>query len=58
MVQLGNYDLMILMDTKILDAVYWKNRLGYDVVCSRAANTAAGGDQVGVGLFMMESLEG
>ena len=48
MVQLGNYDLMILMDTKILDAVYWKNRLGYDVVCSRAANTAAGGDQVGV----------
>ena len=29
---MGNYDLVLLADTKILDTVYWKNRLMYDVV--------------------------
>ena len=40
---MGNYDLMILTETKIPDAVYCNNRLVYNVVCSRAVPTVAGG---------------
>ena len=50
MVQLGNYDLMLLTETKIPDAMYFKNHLGYNVVCSREAATASVGAQGGVGL--------
>ena len=35
--QMGNYDLMILTKTNILDVVYCMNRLGYDIACFRAA---------------------
>ena len=31
----GKYDLMILTEMNILDVVYCRNHLGYDVVCSR-----------------------
>ena len=36
MTQLMEIDLMVLTETKILDEVYCKNRLGYDLVCSKA----------------------
>ena len=39
----GSYELMILMEMKILDAVYYHNRLGYDVVFFEAKVTAARG---------------
>ena len=38
----GNYDLMLLTERKILDAVYCRNRPGYDIVCSKATVTTAG----------------
>ena len=38
-VQLVNYDVMILTETKIPYEVYCKNRIGYDVVCSWATPT-------------------
>ena len=40
--QLGNYDLMIVTETKTLDKVYCKNRLVYGVACLGAVPTAAG----------------
>ena len=39
--QIGNYDIMILTETKILDALYYKNQLGYNVTCLRALPTTA-----------------
>ena len=51
---MGNYDVMLLAETKILNAVYCKNRLIYDVVCSRATPTASRGAQGGVGLVTRE----
>ena len=44
-VEQGNYDLVILTETKIPDAVYCHNFLGYDAVYSKATVTAAGGSQ-------------
>ena len=32
---------MLLTETNIMDAVYFRNRLGYDVVCSEAKFTKA-----------------
>ena len=49
-VQLGNYDLMLLTDTNILNKTYYHNHLGYNVVCSQAVVTATGGEKWGVGL--------
>ena len=56
-VRLGNYDVMLLMKTKISDTVYCKNHLGYAFVCLRATPTAAGGVQGGIGLVMRERTE-
>ena len=44
-VQLGNYGLMLLNETKIMDATYWHKLLGYSIVCSQPIVTAAGGAQ-------------
>ena len=44
-VQLGNYDVILLMETKILDYVYCRNRIKHDVVCSKVTPTAAGGER-------------
>ena len=45
----GNYDLMLLTDTKISDAVYCHNCLEYEIFCSEATVTAEGGAQGGGG---------
>ena len=55
--KLGNYDVMLLIETKSLDALYCMNRLGYGVLCSVMTSTAAGGDQGGVGLVKRERPE-
>ena len=57
-VQMWNFDLMLLAETKISDVLYWKNRLGYDVVCSRVSITASGGAHGSMGLVMVERPEG
>ena len=57
-VQLGNYDFMVVTETKIQDQVYCKNRLGYDVVVSQATPGPNGGAQGGVGLITREDKEG
>ena len=54
---LGNYDLMILTETKIPNAVYYKNRMGYYIVCSRVFPAAPGGMQGFVGLLTRDIME-
>lgn len=49
MVQLRNYDLMLLTETKIPNVVYCHNHLGYNILCSRVLVTAAGGGARGSG---------
>ena len=51
-VQIGGFDLMILVDTNITNQAYFRNRLGYDVVCSPIIPTASGGIQGGVCLVI------
>ena len=41
--QIGNYDLVKLMETNILDAIYCKNSLLYDVACLRLVPNISGG---------------
>ena len=48
--QIGNYNLMLLTEKKILYDAYCYNRLGYDAVCSQAVGTIARGEQGGVDL--------
>ena len=45
--KLVNYDVMLLIETKIPDEVYFQNRIVYDVVCLMANPTASGGSQEG-----------
>ena len=51
-VERGNYDLMLLTETNIMDAVYCRNRLGYYVVCYKATVTSDRGAQGGVGIVL------
>ena len=53
-VERRGFDVMILTETKISTTVYCRNRLGYEVTCSTAQPTSAGGAQGGVGLVMIE----
>ena len=46
-VERGNYNLMLLAETKILDAVYCCSRLVYGIVYSKATVTAVGGHRGG-----------
>ena len=39
-VQKGNYNIMLLTETKIHDSVYFPKLLGYDVYCSMVTATA------------------
>ena len=57
-VQLGNYDLMLLMETKILDQAYCHNFLSYDVMCSQVVGTATRVAQGGVVQVLRENLDG
>ena len=54
--QMGNYNLVILTEKKLLDAVYCKNRLRYNVVCSRATVTTGIGVQGGGTFHKVESI--
>ena len=54
----GKYNIMILTNMKTPDAVYCKNRLWYDVVCSWAAPNTDGGAQEGLCLVIRERLDG
>ena len=56
-VNIGNYNLMLLTEKKILYEVYCSNRLGYEAVCSQAVGTTARGAQGGVGLVIRKWLE-
>ena len=48
---------MLLTETNILNAVYCHNRLGYDIVYSKATVNTTGGFQGGVGLFSLKRIE-
>ena len=50
--QLGNYDMMLLTETNILDEEYCHNHLGYNVVCYQALGTVDGGAQGVLGLVV------
>ena len=52
-----NYNLMLLMDMNILDAVCCKNHLGYEVVCLRAFLATDRSVNWGVVLVTRESPE-
>ena len=54
-VQLGNYNLMLILETNIPDEGYCHKRLGCNTVYTQAV---AGGAQGGVGLVVKERLEG
>ena len=49
---------MILTETKIPDAVHFRNRLGYDVVCYKAAVTTCRGAQMRVEIVSRKRTEG
>ena len=46
-VQLGNYGLMMLTETRIHEEVYFRNCLGYNFVCSQVAGIIVGVEQGG-----------
>ena len=50
--QLGNYDLIVMAETNIMDAAYCQNRLRSDVVCSQAVGTTVGRAQGDLGLVV------
>ena len=56
-VQIGNYNLILMTETKIPDVVYCHNYLRYDIVCSQAVVIAAGGVKGG-GVTGHEGLDG
>ena len=53
-VEWGNYNLILLTETKIPDAVYWHNRLRYKNICSKETVTTDMGSH---GRFRMVSQE-
>ena len=55
--QVGGFNQMVLTKTKVNVLVYFHNRLWYDMVCSSAIKTAAGGEQGGVGLVVRDRLK-
>ena len=54
MVHLGSFVIMILTENNISNQYYFRNRLGYDVVCLTEISTTAGGAHGGVGLFVRD----
>ena len=56
--QIDNYNLILLTETKIMDKAYLHNYLGYNAVCYQEVGTAAGGVQGGVGLVLRERPDG
>ena len=49
-VELGGFDFMIPTKTNISTATYFRNRLGYNIVCSTERPTSTSGAQVGLSL--------
>ena len=56
-VQIGNYNLMLLTEKKIMYEAYCYNRLGYGAVCSQTVGTTAKGAQWGVDLVIRKRPE-
>ena len=56
-VHIGIFGVILLTDTKITSEAYFRNRLVYDVVCFPEVTTYTGDAQVGVGLFVRESIQ-
>ena len=56
--QLGNYDFAVITETKIVNDIYCKNRLGYDCICSQAVATNGGGAKWGIGLIVRDNPKG
>ena len=55
-VERGFFDVIMMTETKIKSEAYSHNRLGYDVTCSMAHPSSAGGDQSGLRMVMRERL--
>ena len=53
-VHLGNFDVMVMTETNITRKAYFRNRLGYEIVCFQDVTTDTGSMQEGVGLFIRE----
>ena len=56
--RIGSFDLMILTETKITNKAYCRNRMGYDVVCSKDITTVDGDAQGRVVMIVREQLQG
>ena len=54
MVHIGDFDLMVLMETKVTDQAYYHNIRCYDVVCLSETTMESGGVQGGVELFVQD----
>ena len=55
---IGGFDRTILTETKITDQDYCRNRMGCDVVCSKAIISADGDEQEGVGTTVGDQTQG
>ena len=58
MEHIGGFDLMILTETNIIYQVYFKNSMGYDVLCSNSIMAAEGYSQGGVGMIAHNRYQG
>ena len=54
----GGFDVMLLTEMNIHTEAYTHNRLGYELMCSKAHPFSAGGYQCGVGPVTRERLDG
>ena len=54
-IEQGNYDLMLLTETNVPEALYCHNLMGYDVIFLRSNVTTAMGSQRRVGIISREN---
>ena len=55
--QIGGFNVIILMDTKVTNQAYFQNRLSYDVVCSFVIITNSVRVSGGLGLVVQDQPE-
>ena len=53
-VDLGGFNLMVLTKTNISMTAYFRNQIGYNMVCSTAHSSRAGGEQGVVVLVLQD----
>ena len=53
-VHISGFDLMVLMETNIINQAYFWNKLGYNILCLWVITTSSGSAQGGVGLFVWD----